>query len=203
MYHQGKPAWLVQTLADLERHESFRQFAYPDPLSVLGKKYQGRQWNWGFEPGDILLERYKEEEKDGRPWTVGHGFTKGVKPSSRISKQKSTEQLEDELLEHVKCLDDLVPGWELAPLYVSTVLANMAYNLGAERLSKFAPTLELFKKGMYEDAAKRLRKSLWFKQTKTRAEELCQRLENHRIEPRHLVVDTALIGLQCVYQGEL
>lgn len=181
------PAWLAQTVADLQRHEGFREFAYPDPLSVLGRKYKDRKYGWGFMPGDVLLAKYGESEKDGRPWTCGYGFTKGVKPSTRINKQYADNMLIGLTQDHVKLLDRIVSSWRNMPLVPQTVLANLSYNLGT-RLIPFGPTLALFEKGDYAGAAARLRRTAWFKQVGHRAEELCKRLETGVIEPQHKVV---------------
>ena len=181
------PNWQTQTVADLQRHEGFREFAYPDPLSVLGRKYQDRKYKWGFVPGDVLLAKYGESEKDGRPWTCGFGFTKGIKPSTRINKQQAVNMLTAVLNDHVKLLDRLIPSWRTMPLVPQTVLANLAFNLGT-RLVPFGPTLSLFEKGDYAGAAARLRRTAWFKQVGHRAEELCKRLETGVIESQHKVI---------------
>lgn len=202
-----KPRWLVQLIADLDRHEGFRAFAYPCPESTLGLKYRRRKdVKWGFRPGDVLLAELGEREADGRPWTLGHGFTRGVRPSSRISKEASTQRLEQEALDHAKILDKLIPEWVDMPLFAQTVLANMAYNLGYERLAKFAPTLEVFKQRKWGRASRRLKNTLWYKQTGSRARELCDRLEQQRIHPQHLVVNepphTIDTGISCKYVGD-
>ena len=183
----AKPKWLIQTCNDLALDEGFREFAYPDPYSPLGKKYVGRKWNWGFEPGDMLLARYGEKAEDGRPWTYGYGFTKGVKPSSRINKYMADRSLEQVVLDHLVHLDKLIPNWKSHPDAVITVMVNMAYNMG-ERLYQFAPTYALIAQGKYGEAAGHLRHSLWFRQVGQRAERLCRRLETGRIEPERKVV---------------
>ena len=182
-----EPDWLTQTAADLQRHEGFREYAYPDPLSKLGRKYVGRKYQWGFVPGDILLAKYGESERDGRPWTVGYGFTKGVKPSTRINKQLADNMLKGLILDHVKLLDRIIPNWRTLPVIPQTVLANLSFNLGT-RLVPFKPTLELFASGDFKGAAARLRKTAWFKQVGRRAEELCARLETGTIDPRFKVI---------------
>lgn len=181
-----KIKWLVQSISDLLRHEGFRQFAYPDPLSKLGKKYVGRKWQWGFVPARQLLVKYGEREEDGRPWTVGVGFTRGITPDSQMSLEFAQHKLEGEILEHTRLLDRIIPEWTKMPLFAQTVLVNLAYNLGT-RLIPFGPTLALFKNGDYAGAAARLRKTPWFKQVGDRAEELCTRLETGSIDDKHLV----------------
>lgn len=179
--------WLKQTAADLQRHEGFREFAYPDPLSKLGRKYAGRKYQWGFVPGDVLLAKYGENERDGRPWTVGYGFTKGVKPQTRMSKEFADQKLVGEVIAHAKLLDRIIPKWKTLPVFAQTVLANMAFNLGT-RLIPFGPTLATFARGDFKAAAARLRRTLWFKQVGNRSEELVKRLETGRIEPEHKVI---------------
>lgn len=184
---QAKPYWFRQTIADLSRHEGFRQYAYPDPLSHLGKKYVSRKWGWGYEPGNILLAKYGEREEDGRPWTVGIGFTHGVTPSTQMGETLANKKLSTELTEHLGVLDKLIPSWRNMPDYVKTVLANMAYNLGYNRLRPFAPTLAEFDKGNYKTAAGRLRNTLWFKQVGARARELVERLETGKVQDEYRI----------------
>lgn len=206
MVNRQKPKWLVQTVSDLNRHEGFRQYAYPDPLSKLFNRH--RRAKWGFRPAlDIMRELGElDNVHEGRPWTVGHGFTHNVNPSTQISMAASLERLEDEAIEHAKILDRLIPEWVNMPLFAQTVLANMAFNLGERRLSQFTPTLSVFKQRKWGRAARRLQKSLWYKQVGVRAQELCDRLLNQRIAPQHLVVEephhTIDTGISCKYIGE-
>jgi GH24 family phage-related lysozyme (muramidase) len=182
----SKPKWLKQANPDIQRHEGFRAYAYPDPLSKLGKKYKDPKYRWGFEPGDMLLAKYGESERDGRPWTVGYGFTKGVTPSTQMPKPIADARLEDIIIEHANGLDTLAPGWENIPAFAVSVLVDLIYNLGLERFSKFKPTIDLIMKGRYSEAAQHLRKTPWFLQTGARAEEMVTRLEKQAIEPAHL-----------------
>lgn len=184
---KSKPRWLRQTLKDLDRHEGFEEFAYPDPLSVLAKKYPARKYGWGKRPARQILAELGEREINGQPWTVGHGFTHGVTPDSRITREQSLKRLEPELIEHVKGLYSLYHDWDKEPLFVSTVLANMAFNMGTARLSKFAPTLAVLKAHKYEEAAARLEKTAWYKQVGVRSKELVARLRNQMIAPEHIV----------------
>lgn len=181
----GVPKWRKQTLEDLKRHEGFRKYAYPDPLSRLYRKYPKAPW--GFDRGDALLALYGESEASGRPWTVGYGFTHGVTPRTIITKEQAARKLEQELTEHLTVLDKLIPSWKTMPDYVKTVLANMAYNMGYDTLKDFRPTLSVFEAGDYPRAGRRLRNTLWYKQVGYRAEELIRRLETGEIEKQHRV----------------
>ena len=176
--------WFKQTLEDLKRHEGFRKYAYADPLSELYAKYPSTKW--GNYPAASFL-RAGEDLSTGQPWTVGYGFTKGVTPDHIMERIVADRRLEVELSEHLPVLDKLVPQWRKLPDVVITVLANMAFNLGYARLSKFAPTLNEVSKGNYKVAANRLKKTLWYKQTGSRAEELVKRLETLQVDKRYEV----------------
>lgn len=184
----ARPAWFVQTSADLQRHEGFREFAYPDPYSPIGRKYPASQYKWGLEPGDVILARLGLAARDGNPWTCGFGETLGVTPSTHYPLPFAQRRLEQSLLDHAKGLDVLMPDWHKHPLAVQTVLANMIYNLGQQKLAMFRPTLNMIDSANYIGAAAHLRGSLWYKQVVKRGIELCNRLQTCKIEPEHLVV---------------
>jgi len=52
------------------------------------------------------------------------------------------------------------------------VILNLAFNLGETRLSKFVNTLKAINEFRYEDAAKGMENSLWYKQVGNRSKEL-------------------------------
>jgi GH24 family phage-related lysozyme (muramidase) len=190
---ENKPRWLRQAVRDLMRHEGYREFAYPDPLSVLSKKYPTSRWGWGYKPArDILAAIYKETghqepEKYGQPWTVGAGQTHGVTIDSTRTVEESAAELELSVKEHVKDLHKLYSGWVEAPDFVSSVLVDMIYNLGYDRLKQFQPTINVIKAGQYAQAAARLRNTAWHNQVGDRAVELETRLERQSIAPEHRV----------------
>lgn len=180
------PRWLAQTIKDLKRHEGFRPYAYPDPRSRLGQTYKGRKYGWGYKPAGEILSKLGEPFSAGVPWTVGYGNTIGTTPHTFNTEPKAAEDLKKLALSHVEGLDSIYKNWESEPLFVSTVLANMAYNLGLVKLSKFAPTLALIRARRYEEAATRLTKTAWYKQVGSRGVELVDRLRKQRIAPEHL-----------------
>lgn len=184
----AQPFWFRQTLADLKRHEGFRPYAYPDPLSKLGQKYRSPKYKWGYERGDHLLVKYGESEADGRPWTVGYGFTRGVNPASSISESLASQKLAFELIEHLPVLDKLFINWRGLPPVVITVIANMAFNLGT-RLLQFRPTMNEIEKGNHTVAANRLKNTLWYRQVGSRAWELVDRLKTGKVAPEHTIAD--------------
>lgn len=182
-----KPDWLRQGVRDLFRHEGYRRYAYPDPLSTLHKKYPPSKYGWGFRPAREILKEIGQKEIYGQPWTVGVGQTHGVTPDSEMSIPEAAADLELSVKEHVRDLHKLYSGWETAPDFVSSVLVDMIYNLGYQRLKQFQPTIDTIKAGKYEEAATRLKKTAWHRQVGDRAVELETRLERQRIAPEHRV----------------
>lgn len=188
--NKQRPFWAAQTLADLERDEGFREYAYPDPLSALFRQH--RKERWGFEPADIIAMRIQKatgksvDFSTGAPWTVGFGFTRGVTYRTRISIDAARHKLEDEMLAHLHVLDKVLPKWQEMPDVVKTVLANLAFNLGT-RFWQFKNTIKLLNAGNFPAAADNLQASLWYKQVGGRAVRLVKRLRTGKIEPENLI----------------
>lgn len=184
--HKEETKLLLQVKSDLERHEAFREFAYPDPLSPLGKKYRGREWPWGFVPArDLLAKIPNVKEENGAPWTYGFGFTHGATPDSRIERIRAERKLEGHILEMNVAIGSVLPWFNESPFVVKTVLINMAFNMGLKGLLKFRNTLGFVKEKNYKQAAQNMKLSLWYSQVGDRAEELVQRMSTQTIEPRH------------------
>lgn len=180
-----RPEWMVQTHSDLKRHEGFRPYPYPDPLSPLGKKH-GKKF--GYKPAWQVLESLGASEKDGVPWTNGYGFAVGITPDTpMVTEAEAAEKLWEKIPQYSAKLNKLVPNWHDMPVHVITVLVNMIFNMGEGGLAKFGNTLKLFNDGKYEAAGINLTKSLWYRQVGNRAVELTQRLVNGTIDSKHRV----------------
>lgn len=184
--HTGTTRLMTQVKADLIRHEAFREFAYPDPLSPIGKKYRGKDWPWGFVPARELLARIKEPPQDGNPWTVGIGNTHGTSPDSRIDRIRAERHTEEKILNIHNDLSQLIAWYSQAPFVVKTVLINMAFNMGVSGLLKFRNTLRYMGQGMWDKAAANMEQSLWYRQVPSRARELVERIRTQAIRPEHI-----------------
>lgn len=69
-------------------------------------------------------------------------------------------------------LDKNLPWWRKLDNNRQIVILDMCFNMGITKLLKFVNTLNAMKNGRYEDAAKGMENSLWYKQTKRRAVKL-------------------------------
>lgn len=176
---------LLQVKADLDMDEGFREYAYPDPLSPLMKKYPfSKERRWGFVPAKEILANISEK-LSGAPWTVGYGFTQGVTVDSKMSKPIAERKLEVMILEMDQELGSVLSWYQEASFVTKTVLINMLHNLGLKGLLGFKNTLKYMGEKAYKNAAANMRKSLWAKQVGRRAAYLSERIETQTIKPEH------------------
>lgn len=84
-------------------------------------------------------------------WTIGHGFTKGVKRGDTITLEDSLARLEKEYLDFESAVLRLVK----VPLTDNQLaaLTSFAFNVGTGALGS-STLLRLLNQGQYEDAAK-------------------------------------------------
>ena len=78
------------------------------------------------------------------------------------------------VIEDCKKLHD---AWDGYPEEVKQIVANMMFNMGLTRLSKFNRHNAALQCGDWKEAAKEGRDSRWYKQVTNRAERLMTRLE--------------------------
>ena len=177
----NKAQLLEQYLADARKHEGFREYAYPDPLSELGRKYRNR--GWGLIPTPEILNLIGEPETKGRPWTVGYGYTHGVTPYHKFTREMAEHKLKEVILDSIGDAKALVPNLETQPDAIKTVLVSMAYNMGYNTLKTFRNTLRYCVERNYPAMAAGMEHSLWYRQVGKRARELVKRVRTLTIEP--------------------
>jgi lysozyme len=177
---------LRQVVSDLDRHEGFREFAYPDPLSSIAKKQPSK--DWGFKPArEVALPGTNWDA--GKPWTVGFGFTHGVTPDSRMNRITAERRLEQEILDVDSALSNVLSWYKEASYVTKTILINMAFNLGVKGLLGFRNTLTFISQKNYEQAARNMTQSLWFRQVGKRAVELTERMRTQTIPTTYTAKD--------------
>lgn len=172
-----------QVVADLVRHEGYKKYAYADPLSELYRKVAPSEW--GEKPARELLPQGTDWRK-GSPWTVGIGYTTGVTVDSVMERIKAERITEGVVADLDRQLLNVLPWLSNATFAVRTVLINMAYNMGVAGLLQFKNTLYYIKEGNYVQAARNMEQSLWYRQTKSRAKELVERMETQTIPQEYL-----------------
>lgn len=177
-----------QVVADLDRHEGFRTYAYPDPLSALYRKYPHLEW--GFKPAREIAPPGINWDS-GKPWTVGFGDTHGVTPDHQTDRHKAERRLTDEVQEIDQALGQVFYWYKDEASFVTkTIMINMVYNMGLKGFLGFKNTIRYIKEKNYKQAAANMRKSLWAQQTGRRAAELARRMETQEIPSQWIVPES-------------
>ena len=99
-------------------------------------------------------------------WTIGVGFNL----SDRALPEPIIDALLDWCIDNVQHeLDSALPWWRTMNDARQNALANMAFQMGIDKLMKFKNTLVLLKSGRWEAAADEAMNSDWARQTPNRA----------------------------------
>lgn len=154
-------------LRQLQRDEGYRSTAYPDPLSALGQACARLR----LDPTE-----YKRVPRwsmlSGTPWTIGYGFTAGVKEGDTITQHEASLRLVEEMLRHNDIVAAKLPWLSSLDPARRRVVQNMHYNMGWGTLSGFKNTLPAIQRGDYRAAAAGMESSLWASQVGDRAKRL-------------------------------
>lgn len=95
-----------------------------------------------------------------------------------VSEERVNELFEKDLSDTISECHHLYSGFSTFPDEVQEIIANMIFNLGRPRLSKFKNFNAAIAEGNWAQAAVEGRDSLWYRQVTNRAERLMERLEN-------------------------
>lgn len=72
----------------------------------------------------------------------------------------------------------LLPSFEILPEEVQLIIANMMFNMGRPRLSKFKNFIAAVAISNWQEAANQMVDSRWYRQVTNRAERLVKRMRN-------------------------
>ena len=101
----------------------------------------------------------------------------GQEVGTPVSKDRVVECFVKDLESVVEDCKKLHDGWGGYPEEAKQIIANMMFNMGLTRLSKFNRHNAALQCGDWKEAAKEGRDSRWYKQVTNRAERLMKRLE--------------------------
>jgi len=71
----------------------------------------------------------------------------------------------------------LFDDWDKLPQEVQLITANMMFNMGRPRLSKFKKMIQAIKDGDWNEAGNQMQDSRWYKQVTNRADRLISRMK--------------------------
>ena len=114
---------------------------------------------------------------------IGHLIVEGDPEESMgvghpVSESRIIEAFEKDVQTVLNDCTICFKGWDNYPEEAKQVFANMMFNMGRTRLSKFKRMIEAAESGAWYQAAVEGRDSRWYKQVTNRAERLMSRLEN-------------------------
>lgn len=129
----------------------------------------------------LLADLRKDEGLRLKPYrdsvgvlTIGYGHTKNV--SGPITKEEAERLLASDVQEAIADARAVCRSFDALNASRKTVLANMAFNLGRDKLSKFKNTLLAISIGDYSAAALHMLDSKWATQVGQRSRYLAKRM---------------------------
>ena len=102
----------------------------------------------------------------------------GESVGTRVSEERVRECFDKDVQSVLKDCTLLYKDFDELPEEAQQIIANMMFNMGLTRLSKFKKHNEALYCGDWKEAAKEGRDSRWYRQVTNRAERLMSRLEN-------------------------
>ena len=130
----------------------------------------------------VVYEIYKDHL--GYPtFGIGHLVLEsdpehGAAVGTPVSENRVDECFEKDVESVISDCKKLHEGWKDYPQEVKQIVANMMFNMGLTRLSKFKKHNAALFSGDWKEAAVEGRDSRWYNQVTNRAERLMERLEN-------------------------
>ena len=101
----------------------------------------------------------------------------GASVGTAVSESRVDECFEKDVESVIGDCKKLHDAWDGYPQEVKQIVANMMFNMGLTRLSKFKRHNAALQSGDWKEAAEEGRDSRWYKQVTNRAERLMSRLE--------------------------
>ena len=130
---------------------------------IVNKVYLDHLGYPTFGIGHLIVEGDPEESMG-----VGHP----------VSEDRIIEAFEKDIQTVLDDCEICFEGWENFPEEAKQVFANMMFNMGRTRLSKFKNMIKAAEEGAWHQAAVEGRDSRWYNQVTNRAKRLMSRLQN-------------------------
>jgi lysozyme len=114
---------------------------------------------------------------------IGHLVKKtdeefGKPVGTKITKERAYELFEQDIKITIEDCCKLFDNFPKLHEELQQIIANMMFNVGYTRLSKFVKFIQAIKDKDYLEAEKQMINSRWYKQVGDRAKRLCKRMRN-------------------------
>ena len=130
---------------------------------IVNKVYLDHLGYPTFGIGHLIVEGDPEEQ-------LGVGYP--------VTEDRIIEAFEKDIQTVLDDCEICFEGWENFPEEAKQIFANMMFNMGRTRLSKFKNMIKAAEEGAWHQAAVEGRDSRWYNQVTNRAERLMSRLQN-------------------------
>jgi lysozyme len=113
---------------------------------------------------------------------IGH-LVKGTDPEynkpigTAVSKERVLECFEQDIRTTITDCKKIFDDWDALPEEVRLIMANMMFNLGYPRFSKFKKMIQAVRDGEWIEAGNQMQDSRWYKQVTNRADRLIHRMK--------------------------
>lgn len=94
-----------------------------------------------------------------------------------VSQQRVIECFEQDIRITIMDCKKIFDDWDAMKEEVKLIMANMMYNLGYPRFSKFRLMIQAVRDGDHIEAANQMKQSRWYNQVTNRAERLISRMK--------------------------
>ena len=113
---------------------------------------------------------------------IGHLIKEGDEESglpvgTKVSYERCGELFEQDMNITIDDCKKIYDDWDNMPEEVQHICANMMFNLGYPRYSKFKKKIQAVKDGNWLEAAVQMKDSRWYKQVTNRADRLINRMK--------------------------
>lgn len=102
----------------------------------------------------------------------------GQRVGTKVSEERCDEVFDQDVKSVIADCDTLYDDFGGLPAEVQLILANMMFNMGRTRLSKFKNMNAAVEEGDWNRASKEMMNSRWYNQVRNRARRLVERMRN-------------------------
>ena len=113
---------------------------------------------------------------------IGHLITDqdpehGLEVGTKVDEERVNELFDQDIQITINDCKKVYDDWFKLPEEVQLICANMMFNLGYPRYSKFKKKIQAIKDGDWKEASFQMADSRWFSQVPKRAKRLIERME--------------------------
>ena len=102
----------------------------------------------------------------------------GLEVGTAISEERVNELFDEDIQETLQECRYLYEDFDDLPEEAQRIIANMMFNLGRPRLSRFLKMKQHVDNRDFISASEEMKNSKWYRQVTNRAERLCQRMKD-------------------------